>query len=160
MFAQRAFGSPSCPSSSGFCMLAAGVTSVAGLALAFSGSYLSELVDVPPVPAALVFLVLVALLNARGIKESLRANLVMTVVEVSGLLLVVVARPPSCWAAGDGTPGRVLEFDGGVLARRPILGGRGHRVLLLRGLRDLRQRRGGGASTRAGTTRAPCSAGC
>ena len=38
----------------------------AGLALAFSGDYLATFVDVPDVPAALVFLVLVACLNARG----------------------------------------------------------------------------------------------
>lgn len=41
-------------------------------------------------PAALVFLLLVALLNARGVKESVRANVVMTVIEVSGLVRVIV----------------------------------------------------------------------
>ncbi|WP_206155756.1 APC family permease [Cellulomonas taurus] len=90
VFAQRAFGSPLVSFLVGFCMLAAGVTSAAGLSLAFAGDYLGTFWDVPPVPAALVFLALIAALNARGIKESLRANVVMTVVEVSGLVLVVV----------------------------------------------------------------------
>ena len=61
-----------------------------GLAVAFAGDYLTTFIDVPPALAAPVFLVLVALLNARGIKESVRSNLVMTAVEFGGLVLVVV----------------------------------------------------------------------
>ena len=110
VFAQRAFGKPLVSFLVGFCMLAAGVTSVAGLALAFSGDYLGALVDVPATPAALVFLLAVALLNARGIKDSLRANLVMTVIEVGGLLLVV-ALAAVVLGRGEGSPGRVLEFS-------------------------------------------------
>jgi amino acid transporter len=121
VFAQRAFGRPVVSFLVGFSMLAAGVTSVAGLALAFSGSYLSELLDVPAVPAALVFLALVAVLNARGIKESLRANLVMTVVEVGGLLLVI-ALAAVVLGRGDGEPGRVLEFGGSTSPAAGILG--------------------------------------
>ena len=60
MFAERAFGRPLLSFLVGFCMLAAGVTSAAGLALAFSGDYLGVFLDVPAVPAALVFLLLVA----------------------------------------------------------------------------------------------------
>ncbi|MEW1960721.1 APC family permease [Kineococcus sp. NPDC059986] len=110
VFAQRAFRRPLVSFLVGFSMLAAGVTSVAGLALAFSGDYLGALLDVPALPAAVVFLVLVALLNARGIKDSLRANVVMTVVEVGGLLLVV-ALAAVVLGRGDGSPGRVLEFS-------------------------------------------------
>ena len=120
VFAQRAFGRPVVSFLVGFSMLAAGVTSVAGLALAFSGSYLSELLDVPAVPAALVFLVAVALLNARGIKESLRANLVMTVIEVGGLLLII-ALAAVVLGRGDGDPGRVLEFDGSTSPTAGVL---------------------------------------
>ena len=36
------------------------MTSAAGLALAFAGDYLATFVDVPSVPAAIVFLLLVA----------------------------------------------------------------------------------------------------
>lgn len=110
VFAQRAYRKPLISFLVGFSMLAAGVTSAAGLALAFSGDYLKAFVDVPTVPAALVFLLLVGLLNARGIKESMRANVVMTVVEVTGLVLVVVL---ACIVLGhgDGTLSRVVEFD-------------------------------------------------
>lgn len=110
VFAQRAYRTPLISFLVGFSMLAAGVTSAAGLALAFSGDYLAAFVDVPTVPAALVFLLLVGLLNARGIKESMRANVVMTVVEVTGLVLVVVLAG-IVLGRGDGTLSRVVEFD-------------------------------------------------
>ena len=100
VFAQKAFRRPEVAFLVGFCMLAAGVTSAAGLALAFSGDYLGVFVDVPAVPAALVFLALVAALNARGIQESLRANMVMTLVESSGLVLVVSSVP---WSSAGAT---------------------------------------------------------
>ena len=113
VFAERAFRSPLVSFLVGYCMLAAGVTSAAGLSLAFAGDYLGVFLDVPAVPAALVFLALVALLNARGIQESVRANVVMTVVEVSGLVLVVVLGAVVL-GRGDGDVGRVTEFPEGV----------------------------------------------
>ncbi len=121
VFAQRAFKLPIVSFMVGFCMLAAGVTSAAGLSLAFAGDYLQVFLDVPTVPAALVFLVIVALLNARGITESLRANLVMTIVEVSGLVMII-ALAGLVLGRGDGTPSRVLEFDDGTTPALAVLG--------------------------------------
>jgi amino acid transporter len=113
VFAERAFGRPLLSFLVGFCMLAAGVVSAAGLALAFAGDYLRTFLPVPPIPAAVVFLALVALVNARGIQESTRGNVVMTVIEVSGLLLVLV-----CVAVlvggGGGDVSRVTSFPAGV----------------------------------------------
>jgi basic amino acid/polyamine antiporter, APA family len=120
VFAERAFGRPLVSFLVGYCMLAAGVTSAAGLSLAFAGDYLSVFLDVPAVPAALVFLLVVALVNARGIEESVRANVVMTVIEVSGLLLVVVLGAVVL-GRGDGDPGRVVEFPPGVSAGSAVL---------------------------------------
>ncbi|HYO36773.1 MAG TPA: APC family permease [Geodermatophilus sp.] len=120
IFAERAFRSPVVAFLVGFCMLAAGVTSAAGLALAFAGDYLGVFLDVPAAPAALVFLLAVALLNARGIQESLRANLVMTLVETSGLVLVVVLGA-LVLGRGDGDLGRAVEFPAGVSAGTAVL---------------------------------------
>ncbi|MPQ97887.1 amino acid permease [Modestobacter sp. I12A-02628] len=121
VFAQRAYGRPVLSFLVGWCMLAAGVTSAAGLALAFAGDYLAVFLDVPAVPAALVFLLLVALLNARGIQESVRANVVMTVVEVGGLLLVI-GLGVLVLGRGDGDLGRTVEFPPGVSAGSAVLG--------------------------------------
>jgi amino acid transporter len=113
VFAERAFGKPLLSFLVGFCMLAAGVVSAAGLALAFAGDYLATFLPVPPIPAAIVFLALVALVNARGIQESTRGNVIMTVIEVSGLVIVIV-----CGAVllggGGGDVSRVTSFPAGV----------------------------------------------
>ncbi|MFD8611593.1 APC family permease [Streptomyces sp. NPDC059631] len=93
----------------GFCMLAAGVVSVAALARGFAGDYLTSFVSLPVVLVAAVFLCALALLNARGISESTRANLAATVIEVSGLLLVAGL---GIWLLlrGDGAPGRLVRL--------------------------------------------------
>lgn len=99
VYAEKAYRSPLVAFLVGYCMLAAGVVSAAGLSLAFTGDYLTAFLDVPQVPAAIVFLLVVALVNAWGIKESLRANVVMTVVESAGLVLVIVL---GAWVIGRG----------------------------------------------------------
>ncbi|MFI2642098.1 APC family permease [Streptomyces sp. NPDC018610] len=93
----------------GFCMLAAGIVSVAALARGFAGDYLAVFVSLPVVLVAAVFLCALALLNARGISESTRANVAATVVEVGGLLLVVGL---GIWLflRGDGDPGRLVHL--------------------------------------------------
>ncbi|WP_084166396.1 APC family permease [Stutzerimonas azotifigens] len=121
LFAQRAFGVPLLSFLVGFSMLAAGVTSAAGLSLAFAGDYLGAFLQTPTVPTALVFLTLVALLNARGIRESLGANALMTVIEVSGLLLVILLAARFV-LAGQGEPARVLTFTPGVSPALAVLG--------------------------------------
>lgn len=122
VFAERAFRRPMVSFLVGFSMLAAGVTSAAGLALAFAGDYLRTFVDVPAVPAAMVFLVLVAALNARGISESVKSNVVMTVVELSGLLIVIVVVAVMV-GGGRGDVGRVTEFPDGATPALAVLSG-------------------------------------
>jgi len=121
VFAERAYRSRLVAFLVGFAMLAAGVTSAAGLALAFAGDYLRPLFEVPAMPVALLFLLAIALLNSRGVRESLNANLVMTVVEVSGLLLVI-GLAAAFLANGQGSTERLLEFRPDVSAGTAVLG--------------------------------------
>ena len=122
VFAERAFKKPLVSFLVGFSMLAAGVTSAAGLALAFAGDYLATFVNVPAVAAALAFLLLVACLNARGISESLKSNVVMTVVELSGLVLVIVV-VAMMLGRGEGDIARAGEFPDATNPGLAILGG-------------------------------------
>ncbi|HEU5486583.1 MAG TPA: APC family permease, partial [Microlunatus sp.] len=121
IFAERAYRKPLVAFLVGFSMLAAGVTSAAGLALAFAGDYLGTFLAVPAVPAAVVFLAVVAAINLRGIKESLSANLVMTVIELSGLV-IVIAGGALLLAGGGGDLGRTVEFRSDVPAATAVLG--------------------------------------
>nr|WP_269086666.1 APC family permease [Actinosynnema sp. ALI-1.44] len=131
-YSQRAFG-PFAGFVVGFCMLAAGVVSVAALARGFAGDYLAQFVRLPVPLVAVIFLVALGLINARGIKESLRANVVATLIEVAGLILVVVlgawvmtrgdadlARLGQVGVAGQGAAAGVLA--GAVLAFYSFVG--------------------------------------
>ena len=122
VFAERAFKNRLVSFLIGFSMLAAGVTSAAGLSIAFAGEYLSTFVDLPVIPVAIVFLAVVAALNARGIRESLGANVVMTVIEVSGLIIVVVV-VGVLLGGGGGDVGRVAQPPEGTGVATAVLAG-------------------------------------
>jgi amino acid transporter len=122
VFAERAFKNTLVSFLVGFSMLAAGVTSAAGLSIAFAGEYLSTFVDLPVIPVAIVFLGVVAALNARGIRESMGANLVMTVIEVSGLVIVVVV-VGMLLGGGGGDVSRVVQAPEGTGVATAVLAG-------------------------------------
>lgn len=122
VFAERAYRQPVVSFLVGFSMLAAGITSAAGLALAFAGDYLATFVDIPAVPAAIGFLALVACLNARGISESVKSNVVMTVIELTGLLIVIVAVSIMV-GGGRGDTSRAMELPDGATPALAILAG-------------------------------------
>lgn len=122
VFAERAFKMKWLSFLVGFSMLAAGVVSAAGLALAFAGDYLTSFIDVPPTLAAVVFLALVAALNARGIRESMRTNMVMTCIELSGLVIVIVA-VAIMMGSGGGDVSRVGQFPTDTSPAIAVLGG-------------------------------------
>ncbi|MCC3273529.1 amino acid permease [Arthrobacter zhangbolii] len=64
-YADRAFGIPYVSFLVGFLMMASGITTAAALANAFAADYLTALIDVPAAPAAVVFIILLTLINLR-----------------------------------------------------------------------------------------------
>ncbi|MDR7381487.1 APC family permease [Promicromonospora iranensis] len=122
VFAERAFRQPVISFLVGFSMLAAGVTSAAGLSLAFAGDYFGTFVDAPERLVAVLFLLAVAALNARGIRESLGANVAMTVIEVSGLVVIVVLALVVL-GRGDGDLARATRFADDTTPALAVLSG-------------------------------------
>lgn len=112
-FAERAFGKPYVAFIVGFLMLSSGITTAAALANAFSGDYFTALVDVDPQIVAVVFIVVLTLVNLRGVKESLSANLVASVIEVSGLVIVITVAS-MFFFGGGGDASRLVTFAEGV----------------------------------------------
>ena len=108
-YVDRAFGIPYLSFLVGFLMMASGITTAAALANAFAGDYLSALIELPAAPAAAVFIVLLTLINLRGVRESLSANLIASIIEVTGLVLVIVVAA-IVFTSGNGEPARIFEF--------------------------------------------------
>ena len=120
-----------------FAVMGSGLTSAATLSRAFAGDYLSVFVDLPTVPVALTFIVLVALVNFRGIAESVRLNLVLTSIELTGLLLVVVIGAATISSGGEAVDaGRVVDFKEGESLVAAIFGGAGLAFFALIGFED------------------------
>ncbi|MER1996641.1 MAG: APC family permease [Arthrobacter sp.] len=108
-YVDRAFGIPYLSFIVGFLMMASGITTAAALANAFAGDYLTAIIDVPAAPAAVAFIIVLTLINLRGVRESLTANLVASIIEVSGLVIVIFVAGV-VFTSGNGEPSRLLEF--------------------------------------------------
>jgi amino acid transporter len=78
----------------GLAILASGLTSMATAARIFGGYLNSLFPSLPTLAIAIVFSLALAALVFRGIRESLIANGVCTLIEVSGLLLIIVVGLP------------------------------------------------------------------
>jgi len=89
-YARRAFAHPLVAFLVGTFVLASGISSAATVSLAFAG-YLEPFFTVPPQLGSVALLALMSFVSFRGIRESSNVNVVLTIAEVSGLLLVLVA---------------------------------------------------------------------
>ncbi len=73
----------------GWLVLFSGIVSMATISRAFAG-YLSPMIPGVPVPVIIIaFLLLLTAINFAGIRHSSSANILCTLIEVSGLLIVV-----------------------------------------------------------------------
>ena len=121
-YAHNAFKVPFVSFIIAFAVAASGLFSAGTLSRAFGGDYLRQFIDVPTVLVALVFIVVVGLINFWGISESVRINVAFTLIEVFGLLLIVLIGVVAL-STGSGEPGRAFEFKEGVSVPLAILGG-------------------------------------
>jgi amino acid transporter len=137
LYVNKAWGKPFLTFLVAFAVMCSGLTSAATLARAVGGDYLTDFVEAPTVLVGLAFIVLVALVNFRGISESVKLNVVLTTIELSGLLLVVVVGVAAITeGGGDVDPGRALELGGEGSAITALLGGAGLAFFALIGFED------------------------
>jgi APA family basic amino acid/polyamine antiporter len=112
LYVHRAFGVPLFTFVIAFAVMCSGLASAATLATAFGGDYLTEFVDLPTVLVGLAVIAAMALVNFRGIKESVSFNLGCTVIELIGLALVAIIGA-GFLLDGGGDAGRALDFKEG-----------------------------------------------
>jgi amino acid transporter len=97
-----------------FTVMSSGITSASTASRAFAvnlaAGFHLDVGTVGIVALALAFMALVAAINLRGVGESVKANVVLTLVELSGLLLVILV---GLWviAGGDANWSAVTAFD-------------------------------------------------
>jgi len=98
-----------------FAVMCSGLTSASSASKAFAGNF-AEAFDLSIgegaglTALALCFMTLIALVNFRGVSESVKLNVVLTCVELTGLLIVIGI---GAWAlgGGNGDTSRLLEFS-------------------------------------------------
>ena len=97
-----------------FVVMCSGITSASTASRAFASNLAEgfglELGNWGIVVIALGFMALVALVNFRGVGESVKANVVLTLVELSGLLLVIMVGFFALFG-GEADFSRVVAFD-------------------------------------------------
>jgi APA family basic amino acid/polyamine antiporter len=135
LYTHKAFKRPFVTFLVAFAVMCSGVASAATLATAFGGDYLSEFVTLPKLLVGAVFIGVLAIVNFRGIKESITLNLGLTSIELTGLLLVV-AIGLAYLLDGGGDPGRAVEFKAGDAVPLAILSGASLAFFALIGFED------------------------
>ncbi|MGW0560212.1 APC family permease [Streptomyces sp. NPDC003016] len=111
LYTQKAFKVPFLTFIIAFMVMCSGLSSASAAARAFSGDYLAEFTDaVPPTLVAILFIVALAALNLRGVSESVKTNVVLTLVELTGLAIILVIGAYAVFS-GDGEPARLGEFQ-------------------------------------------------
>ncbi len=124
LYTHKAFGVHFLTFLVAFAVMSSGITSASTAARAFSsnaaavlGLDLGEGIGITLI--GLGFMGLVAVVNLRGVGESVKANVVLTCVELTGLLIVIGV---GAWALGlgEGDLSRVTEVDTGD---RSLVGG-------------------------------------
>lgn len=124
LYVNRAFANPLLTFMVTVSMLAACFAAAGSLATGFA-AYFSELWELPPpLLVALVFIVLLSVVNYLGITESVVANLVMTVIEALGLAAVIAI---GVYRVGQGGAdfGRLVDFSAESSAIWAIVSGVG-----------------------------------
>jgi APA family basic amino acid/polyamine antiporter len=115
--------------------MCSGLSSADTLSRAFGGDYLSEFVSLPTVLVACALLIAVAAINSRGIGESVKVNVGFTLIELTGLVLVVVIGGAAL-LDGVGDPGRALEIKDGEALLPAVMAGAGLAFYAMIGFED------------------------
>jgi APA family basic amino acid/polyamine antiporter len=111
LFSHEAFGSNVLTFFVAFAVMCSGLTSVAAASRTFAG-YLEAFVTLPSLVVAFAFILLLTAINFRGVAESVKFNVVLTLIEFSGLL-IVIAVGFTALSRGVGDAGNALEFNAG-----------------------------------------------
>jgi len=113
LYTHRAFGIHFVTFIVAFAVMCSGITSASTASRAFaanmSHAFSLDMAGVGITIVGLVFMAAVAAINFRGVGESVKANVILTCVELTGLLIIIFI---GLWAngMGQGDVSRVMQF--------------------------------------------------
>ena len=113
LYAHKAFGIHFVTFLVLFTVMCSGITSASAASGAFAANFLIGFGlegQFSALPVALFFMLLIALVNLRGVAESVGLNVVLTLIELSGLLLVILIGFGAIFA-GQADFSRVIIFE-------------------------------------------------
>jgi APA family basic amino acid/polyamine antiporter len=115
LYTHRAFGIHVLTFMVTFTVMCSGLTSASSASKAFAANFseafeLSLGEGVALTTVALSFITVIGLINFRGVSESVKLNVLLTCVELTGLMIVIAV---GAWAlgGGKGETGRLVEFQ-------------------------------------------------
>lgn len=115
LYAHKAFGLQFVTFLVAFVVMCSGITSASTAARTFSSNAVKGLHlnwgTAGVVVLALLFMTALAAVNLRGVGESVKLNVVLTIIEISGLLLVILVGLWAFTGSGDVDFSRVVAFD-------------------------------------------------
>ena len=115
LYAHKAFGIQFVTFLIAFVVMCSGITSASTAARTFSSNFFKGLEfswgTAGVVALALLFMAALAAINLRGVGESVKLNVVLTIIEISGLLLVILVGLWAFTRGGDIDFSRVVAFD-------------------------------------------------
>ena len=112
LYVHKAFGKKPLTFFITFCMLSASFAAAGSLANGFAKYFNEVWKEAPSLIVALGFIVMLAIINAIGITESVVANMVMTFIEVAGLIIVLIIGAIVV-SKGDANFNVLTEFSAG-----------------------------------------------
>jgi amino acid transporter len=117
LYTHRAFGIHFVTFIVAFAVMCSGITSASTAARAFAANVSSafglDLASIGITVAGLTFMAVIAIINFRGVGESVKLNVLLTCVELTGLLIIIFI---GLWAIGlgQGDVSRVTQFKSAV----------------------------------------------
>ncbi|PLS84084.1 MAG: amino acid permease [Actinobacteria bacterium] len=135
LYANRAFRNPFVSFMVAFAVVCSGLASAGAAARAFGGDYLSVFVSLPTLLVAVLFVAVLSTINFIGISESLKTNLVLTLIELSGLLLIIVIGGLAL-SGGTADVGRPFTFSAETGVALAVLTGASTAFYALVGFED------------------------
>jgi amino acid transporter len=115
LYTHKAFGIHFATFLVAFIVMCSGITSASTASRFFASNFFKgfglDWGTTGIVLVAVLFMVIVAMVNLRGVAESVKLNVVLTIVEVTGLMLVIFVGLWAFTRGGDVDFSRVIAFD-------------------------------------------------